>query len=1667
MATRDPEPKRVPEQSYRGLKSKITQSLKQMETLFTEYTQNDSAVTSIEEKDTIYGHLNKANEAIAKFEGYLQQHGLHEAKMQESDASYTDDELAKQMESFPKYQDKVGQYAAKASQFCRDFNKANPTIQRKRQNSRGAPIPSSPNKIIVFRDDEKVRMSETLRPPPLQSNSGILKVQNWEKAVQAYFDINAMAHKSREIQKSAFLACCDDQIQRYLTVKFTNMPDVDIVSDAPDSYIKAVVEMFEQKYPLPIRIFNFFQEVQKGSEDVTSWVRRCESMSIAAKIEDLRYDDIMKYKIITGLSSDDTLRSKLLKNCHIWTLERIKEEIAAYEATQRVANEIDKKLHVSGQVNYVSSYKKDQTEKRQSQYNNFTSFRGRLPLQAAALQRPPYRPRSLPPSAFRQRGLSLPTQESPNLGCRKTLHDGRKCGFVPYFKCRKHNPKSFIRNSSNAVQEASNDATNIEVSVDNESDDELNTGFVNSVNAVHEANLIQTVGNHHYLRDLNGQPIMENIVSTPLIYVYLKYDPSTTRRRGRYHTVHTTPYEVLAMPDSGCTRCLISERLAHACDLTIDRSQNTQMYAANRQPMNCIGGTRAVVSYFGKVISIKLYVMEEISTEYIMLSRRACQALQILPKDYPLPLQKCDFSILEDPPIHNDPFHNLGLHQYNPNFHEDNVLHTFDAGPPSQLYNPRPQRTVPCPSTVPSSGPTLLHGDRDSTPPGQLLGGSKSETGGSKNESSVNIIASFNDEREKSDGISKLNKLIHKYSRVFDTSIKKNIKVPKVRLRFKKNVPIVPFKCTSSKPIPYALRQAARKEIDEQIQLGILARVPPEADIEWCSRGMILEKPNGGRDVRLVVDSKEINEVLDRDAFPMQSTKELVKQIPPKSRFFLSVDFYKGYYQIPLAEEDQLKTTFMLHSMGLFYFKRLPQGGKCSVDQFNRITDELILDIPNCLKMVDDVMIHGQTIDEVLNGFTKLLDKCIEKDFTLHPKKLSFGNKLKFAGYVISDKGIEIDPKKVEAIRKFEPPQNVTDMKAFIGVAVQFQEACPNLMGVLKPLIETTSYKNTPATDEKGKKIKNPKRLISWNKNLEEAFFQAKKLLTDSNGTVLTPYDPSLPLLIYTDASRLNGLGWIALQEVNGVKKLIECGSCTIPDSAKRNFSVSELELAAVEMALKKMRLMTLGNKNIVIKTDHLPLLGILKKPLEKIETKRLMKLAEKLQTYEFTLEYVKGVKNEVADALSRHPTTKHGEADIEISNHLMVNVIDEFEGTDSCSLKDIRKIAALDKDYQETLQAILNGVDARNLPPDHPGRLYKADWNLLAVDQDLITLGERIIIPKGARKDILKLLHVAHLGKRKTLALASNLYYWKNMVKDITELIDNCEECQVHSNFLQKETLKQTFAAGPMDMNSADLAEHGKKQYLIHADRFSNFLWIYPLKKTTTDDVTKALWNTFYQVGFPKHLRTDNGPQFISDAFIRSCESFNIEQEWSDPYYPTSNGHAEKMVAVAKNMIKKASNLDELQKMVQVYNATPSSETQVSPAEMLLRRKIRTCLPMVASSKFVPISVVEQAAEKRRENAIKKKQHYDKSAKDLPPISIGQLVRVYNHKTSKWDIKGTIVKRDMKTGRSYRIFTTNDVYIFRNRRFIKPIYSSFDPNYQNSEGTCSTVEISPAYYNM
>ena len=145
-------------------------------------------------------------------------------------------------------------------------------------------------------------------------------------------------------------------------------------------------------------------------------------------------------RIITGLVNDDALRTKLLKNYMTWSLQKVKEEVSSHDATNRVSEAIDKKLTISNQANHVSTYRKDQSNLKQSQYQQPRT----VPQNFFGGQQRPYSPRPRFPNMMQQRPRQV--TNIPRMGnrqaCRMFLMDGRRCNFSPYFQCRRHWPRT-------------------------------------------------------------------------------------------------------------------------------------------------------------------------------------------------------------------------------------------------------------------------------------------------------------------------------------------------------------------------------------------------------------------------------------------------------------------------------------------------------------------------------------------------------------------------------------------------------------------------------------------------------------------------------------------------------------------------------------------------------------------------------------------------------------------------------------------------------------------------------------------------------------------------------------------------------------------------------------------------------------------------------------------------------------------------------------------------------------------------------------------------------------------------------------------------------------------------------------------------------------------------
>ena len=413
-----------------------------------------------------------------------------------------------------------------------------------------------------------------------------------------------------------------------------------------------------------------------------------------------------------------------------------------------------------------------------------------------------------------------------------------------------------------------------------------------------------------------------------------------------------------------------------------------------------------------------------------------------------------------------------------------------------------------------------------------------------------------------------------------------------------------------------------------------------------------------------------------------------------------------------------------------------------------------------------------------------------------------------------------------------------------MGLVNQFAGFAPDLKHVMVPL----------------QGLLRPKNAYVWTQEHEDAMAKVKEIFTKEDGPVLMHFDPKLPVVLITDASR-TGLGFILAQDdgLGGHTRLITCGSRFL-SPAEANYAVIELECLAIQWAILKCRNYLIG-VNFTVKTDHKPLLGVINgKDLDAVNNTRLQRILSKLLGYTYTVEYVPGKLNMIADALSRAPVFQPDEED---RQDVLVQTL-KVEAEDP-QLQNLIKVADSCPEYKEIKEAVIAKKNLNMLPDNHPARQFRNQWKAISfeVDFGLLTFHGRIVVPREARKHVLETLHVQHTGVVKTWRNARQLYFWPGIKHDISQMVGNCQQCVKHLPSLAKEPITQSTALRPFEAMSVDLGKYEGTHYLICVDRYSGWPLVEKLKKLDTTYITEIMEDWFIDVGKPLRIRSDGGPQF------------------------------------------------------------------------------------------------------------------------------------------------------------------------------------------------------------
>ena len=219
-------------------------------------------------------------------------------------------------------------------------------------------------------------------------------------------------------------------------------------------------------------------------------------------------------------------------------------------------------------------------------------------------------------------------------------------------------------------------------------------------------------------------------------------------------------------------------------------------------------------------------------------------------------------------------------------------------------------------------------------------------------------------------------------------------------------------------------------------------------------------------------------------------------------------------------------------------------------------------------------------------------------------------------------------------------------------------------------------------------------------------------------------------------------------------------------------------------------------------------------------------------------------------------------------------------------------------------------------------------------------------------------------------------------------------------------------------------------KEYIVLVDSYSDYVEVSQLKATTTTALIEFFKEQFSRHGIPDILMTDNGPQYTSREFTREWEFKHLT---SSPCHSRSNGKSESAVKVVKNLFKKAiADKKDPWLALLHYRNTPTEGIKSSPCQRLMSRRTRTLVPVTTNLLYPEVvEGVQESLQLRRQKA---KSYFDRNAKTLPELDIGQDVRVAGQRKKTWQPGKCLEKQ---SDRSYLVQTESET-VGRNREDIR-----------------------------
>ncbi|XP_048589654.1 uncharacterized protein LOC125573262 [Nematostella vectensis] len=865
-----------------------------------------------------------------------------------------------------------------------------------------------------------------------------------------------------------------------------------------------------------------------------------------------------------------------------------------------------------------------------------------------------------------------------------------------------------------------------------------------------------------------------------------------------------------------------------------------------------------------------------------------------------------------------------------------------------------------------------------------------------------------------------------------------------------------PRACHTPATIPLHWQQKVYDDLLRDEALGVIERVPYGEPVTWCHRMVVTRKHDGSP--RRTVDLSPLNKFCQRETFAMESPFHLARRIP-KDTWKTVTDAWNGYHSVPLREADRHLTTFIT-PFGRWRYTRAPQGFLSSGDGYNRRFDAILSAFERKERCVDDTIHYDTDLEQHWWRSIDFLTCVGQSGIVLNPDKFQFAEKcVDFAGFRVSDSTIEPLPKYLDAIRDFPTPESTTDIRSWFGLVNQ-----------------VANYAQLRETMAPFKPFLSPRCKFTWSPDLESAFQESKEAIVQAIREGVEIYDMQRRTCLRPDWSR-RGIGYFLLQQhcscPSGIPDCCPGGwRITLAGSrflspAEQRYAAIEGEALAVAWGLEQTRYFTQGCDNLVVVTDHKPLVKIFgDRTLDEITNSRLFRLKQRTLPWRFTITHRPGKSNQAADATSRHPSPSGSTNSLATStpsvpdmveSALMASIRNDAHDLGAISWPILAQETATDPCLGHLLRLIEQDVvvDPNDPALSSLGHLCESIY----AQDGVLLLNDRVVVPMSLRKRVLQHLHAAHQGASTMEQQARAIVFWPGMSRDIQGTRDGCTDCNRNApSQAATPPLPTSPPSTPFEAVYADFFDFGGRHYLVVGDRLSG--WVEVLSSTAGTDLggsaglVRHLRAFFATFGVPTEISSDGGPEFTAGGTETFLRLWGIKHRLSSVGFPQSNGRAEVSVKTAKRLLMSNTgpngSLDNdrfLRAMLQLRN-TPDRDCDLSPAQIIFGRPLRDSLMFVNRlEKFSNphIRPLWRQAWAAKEDALRTRisrttESLTSHSKPLRPLKLGERVFIQNQQgphPNKWDRSGMVVESPGHD--QYRIKVDGSGRLtLRNRRFLR-----------------------------